>query len=237
MSNKYYPPIPGKQGKRGRPSLEEMEERKRYWKATLKNNATQNISTAIPINIPEEQTSPSKNIETLIQGARSKAPGSLNKAVKDILEASPVPLDNSDKKVIKEVLSMAPEKKRGRPSKEDLINKQIVESKIEKIVVEKIQEQQAKNPGEPIVIDDGTIIDFPQFKYGDNVRKINDNLNPEEWETGVVHRHDIGSKWVFVAWRDRTKYWIAAKCLSGFQPKVFNVKKNITKDIDGGEET
>lgn len=78
MSNIHYPPIPGRAGKRGRPSREEMDERRKYWEthggvpsSTPEANETSDTHEALSQLINHLSKSSSSSKQT---AASSKAP-------------------------------------------------------------------------------------------------------------------------------------------------------------------
>ena len=138
-------------------------------------------------------------------------------SVKRIKMASAPQLKQNKKTVTKEVVQV---KKRGRPSKEEVMLREKQKLERENQLKDQIiQAQTGSLPTTNTLLSENSeilskinIFDTPIFKFGEYVKEII-AINGRKIFKGVVMRHDIDSLFVFVSWKDGSKQWHAAKTL------------------------
>jgi hypothetical protein len=160
MADKYYPPIPGVAGNRGRPSREEMAKRKAYWdklggppgSAQKEESKTQFAGTPKPsattstiskllevagklVSTPTPTVPPKGATPSVKISFKDNVPEDIQK----LIESSPVPFNRDDKKTIDEIFKTLPPPKRGRPSAEAIAARQDAKEKINSLIVNKIK--------------------------------------------------------------------------------------------------
>lgn len=118
-------------------------------------------------------------------------------------------------------------KKRGRPSKADILAREQAKVKEENIAIKPaatIHLQNEENigddedsTGEIIGIDKispiRSLVEVPIFKYDDRVRLLEQIVDGSEPKYGYVQRHDSDSNFVFVRWKDGSADWRIANVL------------------------
>jgi hypothetical protein len=242
MSNQYFPPIPGKIGHRGRPSLEEMEERKEYWKT--KNgppNCVQPepVKKLTPIIINSDFNAKKAEMVEIAENLIT-VNNDIPESIQKLISTCPVELSKEDKKSVNDLLKKLPPSKRGRPSREDQKTREWVEDKINAIIVQKIQSSggmiivNLPKSTSQIKIDPSdigvgiTTSTVHQFKFGDQVRIVDSPM----WksEMGLVFRHDIGSLLVFVAWKGGHKSWHGVAALVPFKATKKEIEEMMEED-------
>lgn len=260
MTEKYYPPIPGKIGKRGRPSLEEIAERKAYWEkqggppksqqqpqqVSVKRHSAQELidleGNAVPFAAaPRLITSTPKNAQMTF---KVDVPDDIQK----VIESCPVELSGKDKKSLEKILEGLPETKRGRPSSADVEAKQNVKEQINTFLVEKIKENGGviniqmpvsassteSSVETPAVVQSINIV---QFKLGDRVKPIQKHTGTRRRSKGIVQRQDIGDPYVWVRWNGGNCDWCRADTLVAFNATKQDLEEIMSeKDSDGDDE-
>jgi hypothetical protein len=260
MTEKHYPPIPGKIGKRGRPSREEMEERRIYWearggapKSVQEESKTDLVSTLKElVNLTSNKTPaemPKKAAPTVKIVMNDNVPEDIQK----LIENSPVPLEKSDKKLIDELLKTLPPPKRGRPSVIDQATRQSVKDKINTLIVDKIKQNgglvtvpvsasivEIQN-GEPqedietVVSNSVAMIGVTQFRFGDRVKPIN-SMTGRRRKKGIVQRHDIGSAFAFIRWNGGQSDWCRADTIASFNASKEDLEEIMKEDSDSSDD-
>jgi hypothetical protein len=129
------------------------------------------------------------------------------------------PLVNKGKKLKskKTAKPVEPPKKRGRPSKAEIADREALKLAQENAIKEELLKKQGTQEAPKT----STGIPYPIFKVDDVVQQVDGVLvTGVDRKKGYVTRQDIDSYLVHVAWDDGTKTWAHAICLEPEPPKV-----------------
>ena len=143
-------------------------------------------------------------------------------------------------------------KKRGRPSKEEVMLREKEKLERENQLKDRLIQAQADSDGHAVALSEVTssvstrsaasfapkLIDFdmPIFKMGDYVEEVI-SIKGRRIFKGIVQRQDIDSPFVFVSWKDGSKQWHGAKALQKISEKEYRKRDEIVAEIEIDEKT
>jgi len=116
-------------------------------------------------------------------------------------------------------------KKRGRPSKKDIEQKAKEKLELENKIKDELQKKAATiTPGTVVYVNNTSVsVDIPIFKVGDYVK---DKTGISKFvHKGIVVRHDVGSRFVCVDWKDGSRQWHAATSLEKITYKEYKKRE------------